>query len=228
MHTRSKLKHIKNIQKFIKGHLTRRKIYPYKYITYYYNKYLKNKGCKLPSKSSVLGKALEYLYINIKKENNINDIRKYVTKSLKKDLNNSNDSLQVRHLGLQFGFNILKSMDNRIYKIKKSNYLLFNLTRVYENFYKDKRKQENINKENWYELKKEYEFKCVTCGNEENKPMKYNKNKKTILQKGHMDPRKSLTIDNIIPQCGYCNQNYKNKAIFNKRGIIIDFNKKGF
>jgi hypothetical protein len=228
MHTRSKIKHVKNIQKIVKGHLVRRKIYPYKYITYYYNKYLKNKGCKLPSKVSVLGKALEYLYINIKKENNINDIRKYVGDSLKKDLNNSNDSLQVRHLGLQFGFNILKSMDNRTYKIKKSNYLLFNLTRIYENFYKDKRKQENINKENWYELKKEYEFKCATCGNEENKPMKYNKNRKTILQKGHMDPRKSLTIDNIIPQCSYCNQNYKNKAIFNKRGIIIDFNKKGF
>jgi hypothetical protein len=228
MHTRSKLKHIKKIQKFVKGHLVRRKIYPYKYITYYYNKYLKNKGCKLPSKVSVLGKALEYLYINIKKENNIHDIRKYVAESLKKDLNNSNDSLQVRHLGLQFGFNILKSMDNRTYKIKKSNYLLFNLTRIYENFYRDKRKEENINKENWYELKKEYEFKCATCGNEENKPMKYNKNRKTILQKGHMDPRKSLTIDNIIPQCSYCNQNYKNKAIFNKRGIIIDFNKKGF
>ena len=74
MHTRSKIKHVKNIQKIVKGHLVRRKIYPYKYITYYYNKYLKNKGCKLPSKFSILGKALEYLYINIKKENNINDI----------------------------------------------------------------------------------------------------------------------------------------------------------
>ncbi len=228
MHTRSKIKHIKNIQKIVKGHLVRRKIYPYKYIIYYYNKYLKNKGCKLPSQTSILGKALEYLYINIKKENSINDIRKYVSETLKKNLNISADSLQVRHLGLQYGFNILKGLDNLDnFKIKKSNYLLWNLNKIYTNFYKDKRK-EDINKDKWLEIKKEYGFKCATCGNEENKPMRYNKNKNTILQKGHMDPRKSLTIDNIIPQCSYCNQNYKNKAIFNKRGIIISFNNNGF
>lgn len=43
-----------------------------------------------------------------------------------------------------------------------------------------------------------------------------------------MDPRKQLTIDNVIPQCTICNQQYKNKAIFNKRGFVVDFNKKGF
>ena len=38
-----------------------------------------------------------------------------------------------------------------------------------------------------------------------------------------MDPRKSLATDNVIPQCAICNQQYKNKAIFNKRGYVIDF-----
>jgi hypothetical protein len=58
--------------------------------------------------------------------------------------------------------------------------------------------------------------------------MRYNINQITILQQGHMDPTKSLTLDNTIPQCSYCNQQYKNKAIFNKRGIVIDYNKDGF
>ena len=43
-----------------------------------------------------------------------------------------------------------------------------------------------------------------------------------------MDPRKSITLDNVIPQCQYCNQQYKNKAIFNKRGIVVDFCKNGY
>lgn len=230
MYTRSKLKYIKKIQKNVKKHLFKRKIYPYKYIRYYYNKYLKTYGCKLPSENSIMGKILEYLYINIQNEKNINDIRNYVISKLnnKEKLLSSCESLQIRHLGMQYGFNLLKS--NEIFqdkKINKSNYCLINLKNVYKNFFREKRKIV-IDDQNWQELKKEYNFKCATCGNEENKQLRYNSYQITILQKGHMDPRKSLTLDNTIPQCQYCNQQYKNKAIFNKRGVVIDFCKNGF
>jgi len=73
-----------------------------------------------------------------------------------------------------------------------------------------------------------YDNKCVNCGSEEGKPMRWNKHKITVLQKGHMDPRRSLTSDNIIPQCAMCNQQYKNKAVFNDRGFVVEFNKDGF
>jgi len=227
--TRSNLSNINKIQKNIRGHLIRRKLYPYKYITYYFNKYLKKYGCKLPSKNSLFGKALEYLYINIKKETNIGDIRNYVMKNFENQ--KVSDSLQIRHLGLQYGFNLLKGNDikpnsNGI-KIKKSNYCLLNLSNKYTNFYKDKR-IEKLDYENWYQLKKEYNFSCATCGNKEDLPSRYNNNELTTLQQGHMDPRKSLTLDNTIPQCKYCNQQYKNKAIFNKRGIVINYNSNGF
>ena len=43
-----------------------------------------------------------------------------------------------------------------------------------------------------------------------------------------MDPRKELSMENVIPQCEICNQQYKNKAIFNEKGYVIEFNKKGF
>ena len=227
--TRSKLNNLTKIQKCVKKHIYKRRKNPYKYITYYYNKFLKKHGCKLPSKNSSFGKALEYLYINIKKEINIDDIRNYVNNQIKMD-KKVGDSLQIRHLGLQYGFNLLKNKDiisNTDEKIKKSHYSLYNLCKPYKNFYKDKRK-EILNNDNWYELKKEYNFSCACCSNEENKPMRYNINQITILQQGHMDPRKSLTLDNTIPQCSYCNQQYKNKAIFNKRGIVVDYNKDGF
>ena len=228
--TRKNITYIQKIQKNIRGHLVRRKLYPYKYITYYYNKYLKQYGCKLPSQKSSFGKALEYLYINMKKENNINDIRNYVIEK-KCSLNeNVSDNLQIRHLGMQYGFNLLKGNEIEKFsntKIKKSNYFLINLTDKCTSFYKEKR-QEKLNSENWNNLKKYYNYLCACCGNEERKPMRYNNNQLTDLHQGHMDPRKSLTLDNTIPQCSYCNQQYKNKAIFNKRGVVIEFNKDGF
>ena len=218
------------IQKYIRRHLILRKKMPYKFIQYYYNKYLKDHGCKLPSEKSNIAKALEYLYINIKKEININGIKSYFKDN--KETKIDSDTIQVRHLGLQYGFNLLKGGDNIKtshfeLKIKKSHYCLFNLKKQYPSFCCDKRKL-NVDKFSWIGIKRSYNDKCVNCGSEENDVMRWNKNKITVLQYGHMDPRKPLTINNVIPQCSICNQQYKNKAIFNKRGFVIDFNKNGF
>ena len=216
-----------NIQRVIRGHLARRKIIPSKYIYYYYNKYLQIKGCKKISCKSTFGVALEYLYINIKKEIHIENIRKYV---LDKGhiLQGGTDTLQIRHLGLQYGYNIYKGGDTyKNTKIKKSNYLLNNLTEPYLSFCKNKRK-ENISKDIWEEIKKEYDYSCINCGSKENQPLRWNKNKKTVLQQGHMDPRQPLMSNNVIPQCSICNQQYKNKAIFNKHGFVINYNTNGF
>jgi uncharacterized protein YuzB (UPF0349 family) len=51
--------------------------------------------------------------------------------------------------------------------------------------------------------------------------MRWDKTIVTKLQKGHMDPDKDLTEDNCVPQCGFCNQRYKDKAVFDKRGQVI-------
>jgi len=80
------------IQKYIRRHLILRKKMPYKYVEYYYNRYLKNHGCKLPSFKSNIAKALECLYIYIKKEININDIKEYLNKKKSNiELNNYYD-----------------------------------------------------------------------------------------------------------------------------------------
>ena len=44
------------------------------------------------------------------------------------------------------------------------------------------------------------------------------------LQQGHMDPRKSLTLDNTIPQCAYCNRTYLDYFRFNEHGRVIAVN----
>ena len=85
-----------------------------------------------------------------------------------------------------------------------------------------------LNLSNWEDLKKEYDYMCVNCGSREGQPMRWKKSQITVLQQGHMDPRKNLTTDNCIPQCSFCNQQYKDKAVFNKRGCVIAFNKAGF
>ncbi|MDR2545750.1 MAG: hypothetical protein LBD03_09530 [Methanobrevibacter sp.] len=36
-----------------------------------------------------------------------------------------------------------------------------------------------------------------------------------------MDPKKPLTMDNIIPQCSECNRQDRNNFVYNKKGRVI-------
>lgn len=75
----------------------------------------------------------------------------------------------------------------------------------------------------FFELKLAYGNKCATCGIEEGKKDCRNE-EIVILQQGHMNPRKTLTLDNTIPQCQYCNQTYQDYFIFNEHGRVIAVN----
>ena len=63
--------------------------------------------------------------------------------------------------------------------------------------------------ENFEELKKEYDYTCLTCGAKEGEKHRLYKSEFVKLQRGHKDPEKSLSISNIIPQCQFCNRSYK-------------------
>lgn len=73
------------------------------------------------------------------------------------------------------------------------------------------------------ELKYVYDDRCATCGLEEGK-IDWRTGRKVKLQQGHMDPRRSLSLDNTIPQCEYCNQTYLDYFIFDENGRIIAVN----
>ena len=68
-----------------------------------------------------------------------------------------------------------------------------------------------------------YDNRCATCGIEEGKKDPRNE-ELVVLQQGHMNPREKLTLDNVIPQCQYCNQTYKDYFLFNENGRVIAVN----
>ena len=72
---------------------------------------------------------------------------------------------------------------------------------------------------NFQELKYVYDCRHATCGLEEGK-VDWITGKRVKIQQGHMDPRKSLTIDNTIPQCEYCNQTYQDYFRFDENGRV--------
>ena len=68
-------------------------------------------------------------------------------------------------------------------------------------------------------LKMAYGNRCATCGIEERR-IDPRTGKKVVLQQGHMDPSKPLSLDNTIPQCEYCNETSRDNFIFDENGRI--------
>lgn len=185
---------------------------------------LKDKGVRKPGGAFL--SALCFLYINIGKAVSIDDIKTYVRND--GFTLGGGDSLQVRHLAKQFGFNMYKG--GELYngeKIPRSHYMLADILTPHPSFIPETRSG-HLSEESWIQLKNDpHENECATCGDKEGKPAKWNKYEIVKLQKGHMDPRLPLTLDNCIPMCRNCNQFYKNKAVFNREGKVTLYNEKG-
>lgn len=180
-----------------------------KILEHSFKTFLKEKGVKLPRKGK-LRCALEYLVQNINKPNHIDDIRKHV--EVCGHTLTGTDGLQVRHLSTQNGFYIIKE--------GRFHHKLITLEQVNPGFIKEKRNI-TIDNNEWINLLKEYDYMCVNCGSKEGEKQRWKPTEITKLQKGHMDPRKNLSLSNCIPQCQFCNQRCKDKAVFDKRGQTI-------
>lgn len=180
-----------------------------------YETHLKSKGVKFCK--GKLGTALLVLYANKGHPIHIDLLKKEVVR-LGYEMTGT-DPLQVRHLSTQKGWYIEKH--------GKYKHRLVSVTEVMPGFIAQKRASK-LNNENWEKMKKEYDNMCINCGSKDGEVLRFDKTKVTVLQQGHMDPRKDLTYDNCIPQCQFCNQQYKSKAVFNRRGFVIDFCKSGF
>jgi hypothetical protein len=122
-----------------------------------------------------------------------------------------------RHIGNDTGYNVM----NHSHGIK--GYCLKDKNCQSIKFHK----HVSLNNVDWEKIKENYGFECPCCGSKEGEKMK-KANGITKLEKGHMNPDKPLTIDNIIPQCQYCNKSSKNNKKFNKKGDTIAIkNKQG-
>jgi len=136
----------------------------------------------------------------------------------------SNDVQQARHLGQQKGWYIISGQrkDNQcqIYGVTPGKYSLISLEEPYPRFTRLRRGLD-INEESWESIKEDYNYRCATCGSVENELNLQYPNVLTTLQKGHMDPKKPLTMDNIIPQCSECNRQDRNNFVYNKKSRVI-------
>lgn len=197
----------------------------YTLIKQYHKEYLKSHGVLLPSlkrgnKYTKDALVLVYLaqgYPNtaiVSKDDLTNFIRQYYP--------SVNDVQQARHLAAQKGWYVLSGTrkDNASLGLKAGEYKLKNLTEHYPGFTHERR-EFLANDDYFEELKKQYDYKCATCGSQEGKPHRYWKNTITVLQKGHMDPSKPLEPGNIIPQCEKCNRADRNYWIYDEKGRVI-------
>lgn len=146
---------------------------------------------------------------------------------VRKHIPNAGLDQQVRHLSSQFGWNILnksgKIPDEDITVPSGFHYLVSLETPNPKLVAQELKRVGRLGAKTFEQLKIAYGNKCATCGIEEGK--KDSRMDAIVkLQEGHMDPRKSLTLDNTIPQCQYCNQTYKDYFKFNEHGRVIAVN----
>ena len=199
----------------------------YKLIATYHDQKLKKYGVKLPSlkrgnkytKDALALVCLACGYPDtpiVSKE----DLTKFLQEH---HPDPTNDAQQGRHLAAQKGWYILsgKRHDNADEVIPIDSYKLKTLEDSYPGFSAERRSSV-IDDTSWKKLKKQYDNRCACCGSKEGKSHRYWKNTTTVLQKGHLDPRKPLEGQNIIPQCEKCNQPDRNYWVYDKKGRVVN------
>ena len=131
---------------------------------------------------------------------------------------------QVRHLGSQYLWYVLNKgakIPNADIKVPSGYNYLFSIEVANPIAISSALKRMGrLGARNFTEIKLAYGNRCATCGIEEGKKDIRNE-EIVVLQQGHMNPRKSLTLENTIPQCQYCNQTYKDYFVFNEYGRVI-------
>ncbi|MCD6594139.1 hypothetical protein J7L68_00470 [bacterium] len=194
----------------------------YKSICEYYEKYLKKRGVKLPRLFNNNGKYTKDALVLVYLAQDYPETKKVskgeLTRFIEIYYPNVNDVQQARHLGAQKGWYIAAGgRDNRDVVLKRGEYQLVNLEKPYPAFHGHRVEKTD----DWEELKKEYGYRCATCGSEEGKPNIHWPNTTTKLQKGHKNPNKPLVNGNIIPQCQKCNRADRNNWVYDERGRVI-------
>ena len=195
----------------------------YKTIEQFYIKYLKQFGVKLPklydSSGNYTKDALVLCYLSIGYPNTKIVTKEELTKFIRKFYPDVNDVQQARHLGAQQGWWIVAGgRDNIVLDIKRGEYQLYTLEQPYPNFKKGHRIADT---DDFDKIKMFYNYRCATCGSQEEQPHLHWSGTKTKLQKAHKDPNKPLITGNIIPQCQKCNQGDRNRWVYDDKGRVI-------
>lgn len=207
-------------------------------IIFAYNTYLKDYGVKKLWNDDLINDCSDKEFVSQldAKELQLIFLYKYLNCFVHKDMvsafvrkyiNGAAFDQQVRHLGSQYFWYVL----NKGVKVPNAditvpsgyNYLVSIEMPNPKAVAQALKRTGRLCARNFTELKLAYGNKCATCGIEEGKKDIRNE-EIVVLQQGHMNPRKPLTLENTIPQCQYCNQTYKDYFQFNEYGRVIAVN----
>jgi len=207
----------------MKKHLSNNEIREiYSMISDYYKKFLEKYGVKLPkltdTKSNYTKDALVLVYLAQDYPDTKKVSKEELTQFIRQYYPNVPDVQQARHLGAQKGWFIAAGgRDNKDVILARGEYQLISLEKPYPAFHGHRIEDT----EEWEELKRQYGYRCATCGSKEGEPNIHWPNTITRLQKAHMDPSKPLVPGNIIPQCEKCNRADRNNWVYDERGRVI-------
>lgn len=188
-------------------------------IVHNYEKYLNNKGIKLPKliyKNRYTKNALTLIKLAENYPNTKIVSKTELTDFIRKFYPDVKDVQQARHLSMQSGWNIASG--TRGDNIPYESYKLIDLENTYPAFVLGRREQF---KGNFNKIKEFYNYRCANCGSKENEEHLFRKGVKVKLQKGHMNPNLKLEEGNIIPQCQICNRADRNRWIYDKTGRVV-------
>ena len=171
-------------------------------------------GVRLPKENTQKGQTLLFLF-----ENKGKIVSKEVAeKSVFSRMSSQPKDLQsLRHLGKQDGFDILQGgQEFNGNLLKRGEYVLVGFEKPNEFWGFTRRDESELD---WSGIKSKYRHTCATCGTKEGKKHRFTK-QIVILEKGHMNPSKPMTDDNISPQCKDCNKVAKNDLVFDQYGRV--------
>ena len=81
------------------------------------------------------------------------------------------------------------------------------------------RRRNRLTATSFESIKKAFGYRCATCGAREGQPDPRYGGEPVKLQQGHQDPNKpGDNLENIIPQCQFCNRAYKGDFTFDDKG----------
>ncbi|MCZ0932610.1 MAG: hypothetical protein OXJ52_05605 [Oligoflexia bacterium] len=195
----------------------------YDRIRRHHQKYLKNHDVKLPklknNKGFYMKDALILIYLSQGYPLTKKATKQELTQFIRKYYPNTNDVQQARHLGAQKGWWILAGgRDNIVLSLKRGEYQLYTLEKPYPGFTEGRRQVKSFD---WNDIKKNYSYRCATCGSKEGEPHFHWPQTITKLQQAHKNPEQTLNKRNIIPQCQKCNRADRNRWIYDDKGRAI-------
>lgn len=188
----------------------------------YHSKYLQEQGVKLPAlrrRGNFTKNALVLTYLARDYPDTRAVSKQELTDFIRQFYPGTVDVQQARHLGMQKGWYIVSGTRGNSSALGPGQYQLVTLEQPHPAF----RPQRTLGfaHTEFEELKRQYGFRCPTCGSKEGESMYQYPSVVTRLTQAHMNPRERLVAGNVIPQCDVCNRAYRNYWVFDSRGRVI-------